>query len=160
MYLQACANRFNYLSEVKAQEPKPKEFVNSFVASTINEYFGGNTPLLIEALGKTSSYSPNPKPDQLIVSIDRLESAVLGYISRELGSLEPRLKEAFLELAVLYCTLWEGRGRPPTRSFFDSRYFYQEICKFLGADPQKDQNSAWGLFSATVGQATEPARLQ
>lgn len=157
--LQMCGDRLNHLRGVKGREPKPKEIVDWDVATTINEYFGGKLLLLFEALGEYPKFTSKTRNVRLIKSIDALVDCLSAYIAQNLNSLDGRLQDAFLELAVEYCILWEGRGRPPTRSFFDSRYYYQEICKFLGTDPQIDPLVAWELFSSTLHQVTKPALL-
>lgn len=152
-----CGQLYNRLREMTGREPTLTKFVKQNVVDVINEYFSGDVYRLLEALGEPLPKNAKLRDEYLITSIETLEQAATAFASHQLKHLDERLRMAFVEMAIRYCRLWEGRGTPPVRSTFSSSYYYQEICKGLGVNPDQDSEQAWAKFSTVVEKAARPA---
>jgi len=158
--VRACGQRYNRMRETKGRAPTLREFVDTEVATTVNEYFSGNIYRLLEVLGEPLPRNANPEDERLIKSKEALEQAIHAYANTKLKNFDQRLRIEFIDSATRYCILWEGRRRPPPRSAFSSRYYWHELCKQLGADPEKDPDRAWELFTRHTESAAQPALVQ
>lgn len=152
-----CGQLYNRLRETTGQAPTPAKFVKPNVAEVGNEYFSGNLYRLLEALGEPLPRDTELRDEQLITSIEALEQVITVFANRELKHLDERLRTAFVEMAIRYCRLWEGRGKPPVRATFSSSYYYQEICRGLKVNPDQDADQAWTKFSTAIERAARPA---
>jgi hypothetical protein len=152
-----CGQLYNRLRETTGQAPTPAKFLKPNVAEVVNEYFSGNLYRLLEALGEPLPRDTELRDEQLITSIEALEQATTVFANRELKHLDERLRTAFVEMAIRYCRLWEGRGKPPVRTTFSSSYYYQEICRGLKVNPDQDADQAWTTFSTAIERAARPA---
>jgi hypothetical protein len=152
-----CGQLYNRLRETTGREPTPAKFVKQNVVDVINEYFGGDVYRLLEALGEPLPKGAKLRDEHLITSVETLKQAATAFALQELKHLDERLRMAFVEMAIRYCRLWEGRGKPPVRSTFTSSYYYQEICRGLGENPEQDSEQAWAKFSTAVEIAVRPA---
>lgn len=152
-----CGQLHNRLRETTGHAPTLAKFVKQDVVEVINEYFSGNVYRLLEALGEPLPQNAELRDEHLITSVETLEQAITAFATRELKHLDERLCLAFVEMAIRYCRLWEGRGKPPVRTTFSSSYYYQEICRGLGINPDQDTDGAWTKFSAAIKKAARSA---
>jgi len=152
-----CGQHYNRLRETKGKPPTPRQFVNQDVIKVINAYFSGDIYRLLEVLGEPLPRSATVRDGDLIPSFTGLERAATDFAKQKLKNADERLQIVFIEMIIRYCILWDGRGSPPKRTTFSSSYYYQELCKILGADPDQDPDRAWLKFSRTVEQAARPA---
>lgn len=155
--ISECGRSYNRLRETTGREPTPTKFVKQNVADVINEYFSGNMYHCLKALGEPLPKNAKLRDEHLIISIEALAQSATTFASNQLKHVDERVQMAFVDMVIRYCRLWEGRGKPPVRSTFKSSYYYQEICKELGIDPDKHSEQAWMKFSAAVESAAKPA---
>ena len=133
-----CGRRYNRLREKKGKAPTPKQFATQDVVTTINQYFGGDYTRLLEALGEPVPKGASIREGNLIVSLSTLEETLREMARRQMIEDDGKLQDVLVRLGIRYCILWEGRGKPPTRSAFSSSYYYQEICQRLRTDASKN----------------------
>lgn len=151
-----CGRRYNRLREKKGIAPTPKQFATQDVVSTINQYFGGDYTRLLEALGEPVPKAVSIREGNLIVSLSALEEALREMARRQMTEDDAKLQNVLVSLGIRYCILWEGRGKPPTRSAFGSSYYYQEICQRFGKDASKNPAAAWDAFSFLIERTVRP----
>ena len=156
-----CGRRYNRMRESTGREPTISKFVNREVATVVNEYFGGNVFSLLEALGEPLPKVASLRDNHLIISLEQLRSILSGFASKELPELYRQLsiRNAFILMALRYCILWEARGTRPTKSASSSYFYFPDLLRALGFDPNLNPEKAWTDFCQLVERVAAPALL-